>query len=198
MLVSGNDFYASPRLSPDGRRLVWLTWNHPNMPWDGTELMGCDLDADGFPENVEQVAGGKDESIFQPEWSPDGTLHFVSTGRAGGTSTAGVRDVSSRSARGRRSSAYRSGRSDVDLRLRLAGTHRLLVHGARELAPRHSRHGDGGLEPLETPYSSIAYVRADGAGGVVFCGSSPTEGVPEVGPRLPACTRSFDARAIWR
>jgi hypothetical protein len=49
VLVSGNDFYSSPRLSPDGRRLVWLTWNHPNMPWDGTELMGCDLGADGFP-----------------------------------------------------------------------------------------------------------------------------------------------------
>src|SRR5688572_23155477 len=59
VLVSGNDFYASPRLSPDGRRLVWLTWNHPNMPWDGTELMGCDLDDAGFPENGEQIAGGK-------------------------------------------------------------------------------------------------------------------------------------------
>jgi hypothetical protein len=83
VLVSGNDFYSSPRLSPDGRRLVWLTWNHPNMPWDGTELMGCHLGADGFPENVEHIAGGQDESIFQPEWSPEGTLHVVSdrTGR---------------------------------------------------------------------------------------------------------------------
>jgi dipeptidyl aminopeptidase/acylaminoacyl peptidase len=78
LLVSGSDFYSSPRLSPDGRRLVWLAWNHPNMPWDGTELMGCDLDTDGFPENVERIAGGQDESIFQPEWSPEGTLHFVS------------------------------------------------------------------------------------------------------------------------
>ena len=78
VLASGNDFYSSPRLSPDGRRLAWLTWNHPNMPWDGTELFVCDLDAEGLPENVERVAGGPDESIFQPEWSPDGTLHFVS------------------------------------------------------------------------------------------------------------------------
>jgi hypothetical protein len=38
VLVSGNDFYAAPRLSPDGTRLAWLTWNHPHMPWDGTEL----------------------------------------------------------------------------------------------------------------------------------------------------------------
>src|SRR5215213_863502 len=78
VLVSGNDFYSSPRLSPDGRCLVWLTWNHPNMPWDGTELMVCDLGADGSPENAERVAGGQAESIFQPEWSPEGTLHFVS------------------------------------------------------------------------------------------------------------------------
>jgi dipeptidyl aminopeptidase/acylaminoacyl peptidase len=78
VIVSGNAFYSSPRPSPDGRRLVWLTWNHPNMPWDGTQLMGCDLGADGLPENVEQIAGGQDESIFQPEWSPEGTLHFVS------------------------------------------------------------------------------------------------------------------------
>jgi len=78
VLVSGNDFYSSPRLNPDGGRLAWLTWNHPNMPWDGTQLMVCDLDAEGLPENVERVAGGQNESIFQPEWSPDGTLHFVS------------------------------------------------------------------------------------------------------------------------
>jgi len=78
VLVTGNDFYSSPRLRPDGDRLAWLTWNHPNMPWDGTELVVCDVNAEGLPQNAERVAGGRDESIFQPEWSPDGTLHFVS------------------------------------------------------------------------------------------------------------------------
>src|ERR687893_381113 len=78
VLASGNDFYSSPRVSPDGRRLAWLTWNHPNMPWDGTELWSCELDDDGSPERIERVAGGPEESVFQPEWSPDGTLHFVS------------------------------------------------------------------------------------------------------------------------
>jgi dipeptidyl aminopeptidase/acylaminoacyl peptidase len=78
VIVSGNDFYSSPRLSPDGTRLAWLTWNHPNMPWDGTELWVGKLAADGSIIEAEKVAGGADESIFQPEWSPDGVLYFVS------------------------------------------------------------------------------------------------------------------------
>ncbi|GER87836.1 peptidase [Dictyobacter vulcani] len=78
VLQSGNDFYADPRLSPDGSRLCWLTWNHPNMPWDGTELWVADIDAQGAITNAQRVAGGPEESIFQPSWSPDGTLYFVS------------------------------------------------------------------------------------------------------------------------
>jgi len=78
VLVSGNDFYSNPRLSPDGRQLAWLTWNHPNMPWDGTELRVAYLDAEGRLGPAERVAGGETESIFQPEWSPGGTLYFVS------------------------------------------------------------------------------------------------------------------------
>jgi dipeptidyl aminopeptidase/acylaminoacyl peptidase len=78
VLVSGNDFYSSPRVSPDGSRLAWLTWNHPNMPWDGCELWVGELGAGGEVANHQLVAGGKTESIFQPEWSPDGTLYFVS------------------------------------------------------------------------------------------------------------------------
>jgi dipeptidyl aminopeptidase/acylaminoacyl peptidase len=78
VLVSGHDFYSSPRLSPDGRRLCWLAWNHPNLPWDGTELYVADLQADGSLGRAEQVAGGLEESIFQPEWSPDGVLYFIS------------------------------------------------------------------------------------------------------------------------
>jgi hypothetical protein len=77
-LVSGNDFYSTPRVSPDGTRLAWLTWNHPNMPWDGTELWAAELTPDGGLADAQRVAGGAAESIFQPEWSPDGVLHFVS------------------------------------------------------------------------------------------------------------------------
>jgi hypothetical protein len=78
VLASGNDFYSNPHLSPDGTQITWLTWNHPNMPWDGSELWLSNLDPSGNIIQSRLVAGGQNESIFQPEWSPDGVLHFVS------------------------------------------------------------------------------------------------------------------------
>lgn len=78
VIASGHDFYASPRRSPDGRSLAWLTWDHPRMPWDGTDLWRADLAPDGTIGQPRHVAGGPDESIFQPEWSPDGLLHWAS------------------------------------------------------------------------------------------------------------------------
>ena len=77
-LHRGRDFYGAPRLSPDGSRLAWVCWDHPNMPWEGTELWVADLGGDSRLGNARRVAGGPTESIFQPEWSPDGQLHFVS------------------------------------------------------------------------------------------------------------------------
>ena len=77
-LVAGADFYATPRLHPGGARLAWLAWNHPNMPWDGTELWTGEIDATGRIGECRKVAGGREESIFQPAWSPAGVLHFVS------------------------------------------------------------------------------------------------------------------------
>jgi dipeptidyl aminopeptidase/acylaminoacyl peptidase len=78
VLAQGADFYSDASLSPDGRRLAWLQWRHPNMPWDGTELYVADLDGAGRPGAPVRVAGGADESVFQPTWSPDGVLYFVS------------------------------------------------------------------------------------------------------------------------
>ncbi len=77
-IVSGHDFFSSPRVSPDGKQLAWLAWDHPRMPWDGTELWVADVAADGSVSNLAVVAGHATESIFQPEWSPTGVLHFVS------------------------------------------------------------------------------------------------------------------------
>ncbi|MCP5142921.1 MAG: S9 family peptidase [Chromatiales bacterium] len=77
-LVGGADFYSNPLPSPDGRQLAWLSWNHPNMPWDGTGLWLAEIDDAGHPRNARRIAGGPDESVFQPAWSPTGVLHFVS------------------------------------------------------------------------------------------------------------------------
>jgi len=78
IIASGHDFYSSPRISPDGNQLAWLVWDHPRMPWDGSEVWVADLDQDGSISNPRTVAGGAEESIFQPDWSPSGDLHFVS------------------------------------------------------------------------------------------------------------------------
>ena len=78
VLVSGADFYSDPIVSPDGASLAWLQWHHPNMPWDGTELCVARFETDGTLGPARTIAGGATESIFQPEWSPDGTLYFVS------------------------------------------------------------------------------------------------------------------------
>ena len=78
VLVSGNDFYANPRISPDGKQLAWLTWNHPNMPWDATELRLAPFNDDGSVGEAALVIGGPGESIVQPEFSPAGQLYFAS------------------------------------------------------------------------------------------------------------------------
>lgn len=78
MLLAGSDFFSSPRISPDGRLLAWITWNHPNMPWDESKLWTGNLGGDGSLSNMQCVAGGNGESVTQPEWGPDGTLYFVS------------------------------------------------------------------------------------------------------------------------
>jgi dipeptidyl aminopeptidase/acylaminoacyl peptidase len=77
-LVAGADFYAAPRLSPDGSTLAWLCWNHPQMPFVGTELWLADVDVDGRVQRARRIAGSATESLCQPRWSPDGRLHVVS------------------------------------------------------------------------------------------------------------------------
>jgi dipeptidyl aminopeptidase/acylaminoacyl peptidase len=78
VMVSGHDFYAAPRLSPDGTTLAWLCWNHPDMPWDGSELWLADVASDGRLQNKRCIAGSRSEAVQQPTWSPHGELVFVS------------------------------------------------------------------------------------------------------------------------
>lgn len=78
IIASGHDFYSNPRPSPNGRKLAWLSWDHPRMPWDGTELWVADLALDGSLSNPRRVAGSPHESIFQPEWGSWDELYFIS------------------------------------------------------------------------------------------------------------------------
>jgi len=175
ILAEGHDFYASPRLDPAGDRLAWLAWDHPNMPWDGCELSVADIAADGSLSNAATVAGGREESIFQPDWSPAGLLHFVSD-RTGWWNLYRLRDGAVEPLRPMEAefgqpqwvfgqSTY--GFVDED---RIACAYRR--DGRDHLATLDPAGGD--LSPLSTPFSEIAGVRA-APGVVVFRGASPTE-----------------------
>jgi dipeptidyl aminopeptidase/acylaminoacyl peptidase len=178
VLVSGNDFYSSPRLSPDGKRLAWLTWNHPNMPWDGTELWTGELSADGTVGQSERVAGGVSESVFQPEWSPDCVLHFVSDRsgwwnlyRLGHGRAEPLCPLEAEFARPQWVCGM--GTYVVDPSGRIYCTY--AQNGTWQLAsldPQARR-----LEPIKTPYTEFAGGSAVrlGDGSLVFVGGSPTE-----------------------
>ncbi len=175
VLASGYDFYSSPRLSPDGSRLAWLAWNHPNMPWDGTDLWVGELAGDGSVARAELVAGGTDESIFQPEWSPDGILHFVSDrtgwwnlyrlhgGRADILIELEAEFGGPQWVFGMSTYAFAS-----PARIICSYTQRGIWHLAElDLTTRT-------LRPIDVPYTEIASVRA-APGRAVFLGGSPTE-----------------------
>lgn len=78
ILASGADFYSSPRLSPDGNQLAWIEWNHPNLPWDESQLWLAHFNLEGNLEKKQCLVGNLEESICEPRWSPDGRLYFSS------------------------------------------------------------------------------------------------------------------------
>ncbi len=177
VLVSGNDFYSSPRPSPDGQSLAWLAWNHPNMPWDGTELWVADLDEDGMPTAMERVAGGPDESVFQPEWSPEGTLHFVSdrTGwwnlyRLGEGAVEPLCPMEAEFGRPQ----WAFGMSTYAFLSPARIVCALIERGVFRLAVLDTASGE--LAEIETPYSTIGSLRSESATGtVLFRTGSATE-----------------------
>jgi len=175
VLVSGSDFYSSPRLSPDGSRLAWLAWNHPNMPWDGTELWVAEVRADGSLGNAERVAGGPADSVIQPEWSPDGILHFISD-RSGWWNLYRWRG-------GRTESlcpmAAEFGRPPWVFAMSTYGfdsPHRIVctfVQGGRwRLAFLDTRSGR--VEEIETPYTDVREVRVAPGHALLLAGSPTT------------------------
>lgn len=175
VLGSGNDFYASPRISPDGARIAWLTWNHPNMPWDENELWVAELTTAGLLRNAQKVAGAAGESLFQPEWSPDGVLHFVSD-RTGWWNLYRWRDGQIEPLHpmeaefGEPQWVFGQSLYAFDSAQRIVCTY--IVKGDCHLATLDTRTGQ--LESLEIPYTEIESVRAM-AGRVTFIGGSPTK-----------------------
>jgi dipeptidyl aminopeptidase/acylaminoacyl peptidase len=197
VVASGADFFASPRTSPDGRRLAWLRWDHPRMPWDGTELWVAEVSDNARLEASRRVAGGPQESIIQPRWSPDGVLHVVSD-RSGWWNLyrldepdAEPENVTPRDAEFG-VPMWQLGYSTYDFlsdgtiacTYRAGGIHHLAIldPATRELLD------------LDVPYPCIPpYVRAGGT-QVVFVGAGPTVS-PQV-VSLDLVTRSVDVLRV--
>jgi dipeptidyl aminopeptidase/acylaminoacyl peptidase len=190
VLACGSDFYASPCLSPDGSQLAWLSWNHPNMPWDGTELWIGTIGQDGALSKTEKVAGGRDESIFQPQWSPDGTLFFVSD-------CTGWWNLYRR----RENEIKPVVEMDAEFGMPqwLFGMSTYAFESARRLICTYTRNGrwqlaeidlaTDQLDVIETPYSNISYLRAS-PGRAVFVGGSATE--PTAIVKLDTATQTLE------
>jgi dipeptidyl aminopeptidase/acylaminoacyl peptidase len=178
VLVSGHDFYSSPRLSPSGSHLAWLTWNHPNMPWDGTQLWVGEIEKDGSIGHIDQIAGGVDESIFQPEWSPDGTLYFISDKNGwwnlyclnNNKNNKNIKPVCQIEA-------------EFGLPQWVFGQSTYSFASKNHIICTYTRQGtwylasidtvSGKLDVINTPYTSIGYLKAV-PGYIVFIGGSPT------------------------
>ena len=175
VLAAGNNFYSSPKLSPDGKRLAWLTWNHPNMPWDGCELWAGKLDDEGSINDQKLIAGGPRESIFQPEWSPDGVLYFVSD-RSGWWNiyrdTNGAHEclVEMHAEFGAPQWVFGMSTYAFESTDRIVCA--FVEQGIWHLATIDTQTKQ--FEPVETPFTDISYVRAS-AGRAVFRAASPTQ-----------------------
>jgi len=191
VLVEGNDFYSTPRLSPDGTQLAWLTWNHPNMPWDGCELWVGEFGEDGMLASTRWVAGGAAESIFQPEWSPDGVLYFASD-RSGWwnleriTADGGIENV------------YQF-KAELGMPQWIFSMSSYAFAAPETIVCSHIDQGvstlstvdvqTGKITHIDCPYTDIQFVRAANGQGV-FRGGSPTDVAAIV--RFDVATGAFE------
>jgi dipeptidyl aminopeptidase/acylaminoacyl peptidase/uncharacterized protein (DUF2132 family) len=182
LLASGHDFYSTPRPSPDGTQLSWLSWDHPNMPWDGSELWLASVLPDGSLGTPLNLAGSTTESIFQPSWSPQGELHFISD-RSGWWNLYRVRGGQVQALQpmaaefGLPQWAFGMSTYGFDANGHIVCTY--TNAGRSQLALINA--DTGRFEPIDTPYCSIRDLQV-GADFVVFIGGS--EAAPEAVVRL--------------
>ena len=175
VLVGGHDFFASPRLSPDGRWLIWLAWDHPNMPWNGTTLHLSGLDEAGNVIELLSIAGSASESVFQPEWSPDGGGIFFVSDRSNWWNLYRF-DLASR-----KSEPLAPMAAEFGVPLWRLGASTYACAGPDRIVCAYSTAGLGrlavldleskSLRPFETPFTEFSYVRADGNRAVFRAGA---------------------------
>jgi dipeptidyl aminopeptidase/acylaminoacyl peptidase len=176
VLAGGHDFFCSARLSPDGNRMVWLAWDHPNMPWNGTTLYLADIDAGGSPAGMRAIAGGVDESVFQPEWSPDGNEIMFVSDRTGWWNLYAY-DIATTTTRPLCPMAAEFGMPQWNL-----GMSTYAFADARRVVCAYAAAGlgqlatldvtTGTLQAIETGFTEFGSVRAEG-NRVVFRGGAP-------------------------
>ncbi len=173
VLIQGNDFYASPVIHPNSKRLAWLSWDHPNMPWDGTDLWVADLEPDGSVSAPRKVAGGLNESILQPQWAPDGTLYFISD-RSGWWNLYRLKDLGLEAICSRDAEFARPPWTFGKLTYAFESVDRIICSyselGFGTLARLYTESGY--LESIETPYTDFEGIRIK-AGSLVCRAGSP-------------------------
>jgi dipeptidyl aminopeptidase/acylaminoacyl peptidase len=177
VLASGHDFYSSPRLSPDGRWLAWIAWDHPRMPWEGTSLYAVEFSEAGLAAGEPiAIAGGEKESVFQPEWAPDGLELFFVSDRTGWWNIYRC-DLSTRNidAVARREAEFGQPQWVFGMSTyAFAGAGRLVCSyvskGLSSLAAIDLPSGS--FTPLELPYTDYSSVRAQGDRVVFRAGSA--------------------------
>jgi dipeptidyl aminopeptidase/acylaminoacyl peptidase len=174
VLASGHDFYAAPRLSPDGGSLAWTAWRHPDMPWDASELWIAQVDEAGGLHEARLIAGGHGESAIEPAWSPEGALHWVSDRsgwwnlhRLAGDRPAPLRPMEAEFAR----PPWILGSAHYDFLADGTIVCAYCQHGRWQLGVLDPRTGVLGRIPV--PFTEIGRVRA-AHGRVVFLGATPT------------------------
>jgi dipeptidyl aminopeptidase/acylaminoacyl peptidase len=184
VLVSGADFYASPCLNATGDKLAWISWNHPNMPWDGTELWIADLVETEIGviaiQNPQLVAGSENESIFQSRWSPDGNLCFVSdrTGwwnlyRSSMDNLANIQSLAPLEAEfGLPQWVFGLSTYDFTDDSKILSSY--TQYGKSHLVILDPENLEAGLREISLPFTSISGVQCEGD-RVVFHGGSATE-----------------------